>query len=80
MSVETPTLTPVSDTQRVSVNLPREDIDLLRRIAEQRHITMTEALRRAIAMERFIEEALRNGEKLLIEDRDGKTVRQLVIR
>jgi hypothetical protein len=40
---------------------------------------MTEALRRAIVMERFIDEARRRDAKLLIEEPD-KTVRQLVIQ
>jgi hypothetical protein len=65
--------------RRIRVNLPREDIDTLNKIAASRHITTTDVLRRAIAMERFIEETLERKAKLLVEEPD-KTVRELLIR
>jgi hypothetical protein len=69
----------LAPTRRISVNLPQEEVDALQKISQARHITLTDALRRAIAMERFIEETLERGAKLLIEEPD-KTVRELLIR
>jgi hypothetical protein len=64
---------------KVTVNLPQQDIDTLRSIADRKGITMTEALRRAIALEQFVEEAVGRGANILIEEK-GKTLRQVVIR
>jgi hypothetical protein len=67
------------DKVKVSVNLPGEDIEALEDIAAARHTTKTEALRGAIATERFLREAARNDEQILIRGKDG-TMRQLLIR
>lgn len=64
---------------KVSVNLSPDDVETLKEISGKRGITMTEALRRAIALEKFVYNATQRGEKLLIEEPD-KTVRQLIIR
>lgn len=63
---------------KVTVNLRPEDLETLRAIAKRRKITMTEALRRAIAMERFVEAAIADGGNLLVEQKD-KRLRQLVL-
>jgi hypothetical protein len=62
---------------KMSVNLPDEAVDNLRQIAEKNGITLTAALRQAIANEKFLEDELRNDAKLLIEDKN-KAVRQVV--
>lgn len=64
---------------KVSVNLSSEDVETLKAISEERGITMTEALRRAIALEKFVRNATKQGEKLLLEGQD-KTIKQLIIR
>ena len=64
---------------KVTVNLSEEDVEALKEIAARRGITLTESIRRAIAMERFVDEAQVSGAKILIEEPD-KSVRQLVIR
>lgn len=63
---------------KVTVNLRPEDLETLRAIAKRRKITMTEALRRAIAMERFVDAAIADGGNLLVEQKD-KRLRQLVL-
>ena len=63
---------------KVTVNLRPEDLETLRAIAKRRKITLTEAIRRAIAMERFVEAALADGGNLLVEQKD-KRLRQLVL-
>ena len=64
---------------KLTVNLPEREMAVLRRIADRRDITLTDAVRRAIAMEQFIEEVERQGGKLLVEQPD-RTIRQLVLR
>jgi predicted transcriptional regulator len=62
---------------KMSVNLPEEAVENLRAIAEKNGITLTAALRQSIANEKFLEDELQNGEKLLIESDKGP-LRQVV--
>lgn len=62
---------------KVTVNLPEEAVAFLREYAEERGITMTEALRRMLSNEKYIVEEVEEGGKVLIEKKD-KTVRELV--
>lgn len=64
---------------KVSVNLTQDDLDTLRTLASKRSTTVTETLRRAIGMEKFVEDVTDKGGALLIEDKD-KTLRRVVIR
>ncbi|HET9016958.1 MAG TPA: ribbon-helix-helix protein, CopG family [Thermomicrobiaceae bacterium] len=64
---------------KLSVNVPDEAIEILKDIAARRHTTMTEVVRDAIAMEKFLDDETRKGNKVLIEDRDHR-VRELVLR
>lgn len=62
---------------KMSVNLPDEAVENLRAIAEKNGITLTAALRQSIANEKFLEDELKGGSKLLIEDPEGSS-RQVV--
>lgn len=64
---------------KTSVNLPQEDLDALREMAQRRGSTMADVLRRAISIERFLEETRAEGGKVLIETKD-KQLRELLIR
>lgn len=66
-------------TRRVSVNLTEEAIKSLEALAQKRGITMTDALRKAIATEKFLVDEVGEGSKVLIESKDGKNTRQLLI-
>jgi hypothetical protein len=65
---------------KVSVNLPSDTVEWLKEIAEHDGITMTEALRRSISTQKFVKETTDKGAKLLIEDPDEKSLRQVVFR
>jgi hypothetical protein len=62
---------------RLSVNLSREVADVLKSLTARRGITVTEAIRRAISTQAYIEDALDRGAKILISEPDG-SVRELV--
>lgn len=64
---------------KMSVNLPAADVKTLKLLASKRNTTMTEVLRQAIGTEKFIDDAHRDGSKILVEDKRGNT-RQLVFR
>ena len=64
---------------KMSVNISRETVNVLRHLAAKRNITMTEVLRQAIGTEKFLDEVSDNRGTVLIEDKRGR-VRQLVFR
>jgi predicted transcriptional regulator len=64
---------------KMSVNLPSDDVKVLRELAKKRGTTMTEVIRQAIGNERYMEKVKEEEGKILIEDKKGN-VRQLVFR
>ena len=67
------------DTVKFSANLSVDVVESLKSIAKSQGISMTEALRRAIGLEKFMLDADREGSKILIEDKDRR-MRQLIMR
>lgn len=65
---------------KISANLPQADLDMLRWLAAQYSTTMTEALRRAIATEKFVRDIYADGGRLLIMDKGSDTVREVILR
>jgi hypothetical protein len=55
-----------AETVKVSANLPKEDLELLRTLAANRGVTMTDVLKEAIRLEAF----LSTQEKLIVEGPD----------
>jgi hypothetical protein len=58
---------------KVTVNLTEDDVAELKQQAERDSITMTDALRRSIAVGKLVTTAVRNGEKVLIQSPEGDT-------
>ena len=68
---------PARPIQRLSINLSTEVAEALQWIAEKHGSTITEAVRRCISTQKYVEEALDKGAKVLIAE-DGQPVRELV--
>jgi predicted transcriptional regulator len=62
---------------KVTVNLPDQTVEAIKSIAEKRGTTVTEALRQVIEGQRFLQDEMENGNKLLIQSPD-QSVRQVV--
>ena len=60
-----------SQTKRISVSLPLETIEKLDKIASRHGITMTDAIRRAIATEAYIDREIQENSKILIQKSDN---------
>jgi ribbon-helix-helix CopG family protein len=71
-----PAATPVVKT---TVNLPPEAVTALRELATERGTSVADVIRRAIWIEKYLHDALKNGSKILLQEPD-KTVKELVIR
>ena len=63
-----------SQTQRVSVSLPLDAIEKLDKIASRHGITMTDAIRRAIATEAYINNEIQENSKILIQKSDNSLI------
>jgi hypothetical protein len=62
----------------VTVNLPKQAVEAVQRLAKKRHTTATEILRHAISLEKQLDDELDHGTRVLIE-KDGD-FRELEIR
>lgn len=63
---------------RLNVNLNEETAAALKEIARKRDISITEAIRRAIALLKFIEDETAAGHRIQVTDGHGK-VREIVL-
>ncbi|GAB3405935.1 hypothetical protein [Flindersiella endophytica] len=67
---------------RLSVNLAAESATVLRDLVRRRRVTITEGIRRAIAVWKFIEDEQDKGNRIAVieEDGEGKTsIREVVL-
>ena len=62
--------TDTSDKVRLTADLPFAEANALKELAAQQGVTMTEALRRAIATEGLLQDRRKSGSKVLLE-KDG---------
>jgi hypothetical protein len=72
-----PTRLGTATATRLSVNLSREVAEALTWIARKHGTTITEAVRRSISTQKYIEDALDQEAKILVAEKDG-SVRELV--
>jgi len=75
----------MSDTQappvtknRLSVNLSDEAADALRSYVKRHGVTVTEAIRRAISILKYVDDVRAEGSRILVADKDGKNIREVV--
>jgi Ribbon-helix-helix protein, copG family len=69
-----------TDRTQLTVNLPCEVVDALRSLAQERGVTMTEVLRQAVTTEKFLADAQRQGDTILLRNERTKRTRELLLR
>ena len=74
-----PSADPPVTVVRTTVNLHPDAVAALREMALDRGTTIAEVIRRAIWMEKYVHDALKDGSKILVQDAD-RTLKELVIR
>ncbi|MGW5124533.1 hypothetical protein ACWEQ7_10850 [Streptomyces sp. NPDC004069] len=62
---------------RLSVNINEDTAAKLRWYKEHKGISITETVRRAVALLELVERETASGNEVLLKSRDGKSVRQL---
>lgn len=73
------TKAPAQKLVRLSVNMNAETAEALKQIADERGLSYTEAVRRAISITKFIEDELEEGRRIQTVDADRKDVRELIL-
>lgn len=63
---------------RLNVNLNQETADALKEIADEAGISLTEAVRRAISVYKFVDDEIESGNRVQTVNPNGE-VRQLVL-
>jgi hypothetical protein len=63
---------------KLSVNLPQEDVAVIRDLAKRRSSTMTEVIRRGIGTQKYLQDVIDKGGKIFVEDRRGR-LREIVL-
>lgn len=66
-----PAPTPTPAVVRLSVNLAPGVARTLKRLAEEHGVTATEEIRRAIALDRLVSDALRDGHRVTVVEGSG---------
>lgn len=68
-----------TNAQRVTISLPADAVDFLKKEAIRSGVSMADVLRRSIANEKFLKEAQSKGANILLEE-TGKPTSRLVFR
>jgi ABC-type phosphate/phosphonate transport system ATPase subunit len=64
---------------KMSANLSEEIVDALKSMAKERGTTVTEVLRHAIGVEKYVDQVQKDNGKILVESSKGQ-VREVVFR
>ena len=66
--------------RKISLNIAEEVYDDLKNLAERGKIpSVSELIRRGIALQRFVIEARQRGETLVVADKKGRVLREVVL-
>jgi hypothetical protein len=64
--------------QKISINLPTDVLETLRTIATNESMTVTETLKRAILVLKFINESQYSNKVILLKDIETKEIERVV--
>lgn len=67
------------ETSRLSVNINRETAEALKQMAKDRGISVTEAVRRAVAIAKFVEDETGRGHRIQVVGDNGDSARELMV-
>lgn len=71
-------IAPKAALVRLSVNVNQETAAALKELSKRRGVTVTEAVRRSISLQKFLQGERRRGRKVHTLNADGTRVRELV--
>lgn len=63
---------------KTTISLPEETVAALRELSEARNVSFAEVIRRAITMDKYLNDARKDGCRILLEDPE-KVIKEIVI-
>ena len=63
---------------KTTIVLPEEDVAILRELAADRNVSLAEAVRRALTVDKYLRDARREGCRILVQDAE-KALKEIVI-
>jgi hypothetical protein len=63
---------------KVTVTLEGPSLEAVQSLADERHTTLTDVMREALATEKYLDDAHKRGERILLFD--GKNTREIVFK
>lgn len=64
---------------RLNVNLNQETANALKELAQRQNISLTEAIRRAVAVLKFVDEESQQGRRIQTVDKNDEHKRELIL-
>jgi hypothetical protein len=63
---------------KTTISLPEDAVAVLRQLAQTRNVSFAEVVRRALTMDKYLNDARNDGCRILIEDSD-KLIKEIII-
>jgi len=63
---------------KVTFEMTPDEVEALKRLAEERHLTMTDTLRQAAKNERFFRDSIKEGKLILLQKPD-RTYQRVIL-
>jgi hypothetical protein len=64
---------------KLSFNVAQHQFDTLKKLSEEKGVSMTEILRHAIALEAYLQKEVEDDARIIVEDKNGNKRRELVL-
>jgi hypothetical protein len=65
-------------TRKVSMNLPEEMLSELASVAKAQGTTMTDVVRQAVSVQRYLAQQVRAGGRILVQQKD-KSLKEIIL-
>ena len=65
---------------KVTLNLPQDIVDQIKKWAEERHTNATEVIKQAIRSEKFFDTQEKNKSSILIQEENSTALKQVIFQ
>lgn len=69
-----------SKMTKVTLNLPQNIVDQLKKWAEERHTNVTEVIKQAIRSEKFFDTHEKNKSAILVQEENSTALKQVIFQ
>jgi hypothetical protein len=69
----------VEQLVKVSMRMPKSSLETVQKLAAESNVSMADVVNRAILAQRFFKDETAKGGKILIEDKYGRSYREIIL-